>query len=371
VNFPAANIKDTPFAHVKFAFVNITPELAADWLKANRKNRKLKDRTVEAYGMDMKNGAWLTTHQGIAFDDDDNLIDGQHRLMGVVQSKTAVLMLVTRGWPAGGGKRKTMDAVDRGVQRSLPDQLHLQHDIERRDAGKVVQICNAVAAACAGMVRVHKSTTDTVLAVFAIYKPEIQWFLANPITQHGLKQATVAACMVMGRSVWADKTDDALKRLQTGENLTRENPLLHLRNWLMGAGGDEYADLVRRVTFHHLAAFVDGKAVPQICLNSELALNRVLKLHQVRVEKICAIYGQTLPAALRAAAADEVKPVKVSAKSPEAIKIGWTLNEVFTSTDLVARVDDVGGQWLLVWLNAGWIVSAGVGQFRKTEKFGK
>lgn len=370
MNFPAANIKDTPYARVKFNFVNVTPELAADWLKANRKNRKLKDRTVEAYQMDMKNGAWMTTHQGIAFDDADNLIDGQHRLVALVGAKTPVLMLVSRGWPAGGGKRKTMDAVDRGVQRSLPDQLYLQHDIERRDASKVVQICNAIAAACSGMVRVHKSTVDTVLAVFAIYKPEIQWFLQNPITQRGIKQATVSACLVMGRSVWADKTEDALNRLKTGENLSRENPILHLRNWLVGDGNNEYADLVRRVTFHHLAAFVDGKSLPQVVVNSEVALNRVLKLHKVRVEKICGLYNQPLPPALRVNG-EEAKPVNLSPTSPEAVEIGQRLSGCFTTTDLRARTDANVGQWFGVWLAKGWIEPAGVNQFRKTEKFGK
>ena len=100
VKIPAADINDTPFAGVRFAFCDVTPELAAEWLKHNRRNRKVKDTTVEAYAMDMRNGAWQTTHQGVAFDLAGNLIDGQHRLRGIVQARRPVLMVVSHGWPA-------------------------------------------------------------------------------------------------------------------------------------------------------------------------------------------------------------------------------------------------------------------------------
>lgn len=41
----------------------------------------------------------------------------------------------------------------------------------------------------------------------------------------------------------------------------------------------------------------------------------------------------------------------------------------------LAKVDGNGnqraGQWLLCWRNAGWVESSGVGQFQKTDKFGR
>lgn len=370
MKIPFADIRATPFANVRFTFCLVTPELAADWLKANLKNRRLKEKTVDAYAMDVRNGAWLTTHQGIAFDEDGNLIDGQHRLQAIVRAKRAVLILVTTGWPRVSEKRKTMDAVDRGVNRSLADQLHLQHDIAPRDAMNVVRICNGIAAASFGLSRVAKSTTDTILAVFALYKTEITWLLANPITQDGLKQSTVAACLVMARSVWADKTADALNRLQTGENLTRENPILQLRNWLMGDGKHEDNVVIGRAVFYHLAAFVDGKSTPFIIINSDVAYIRILKLHKVRVEKICAIYNQSLPEILQTVE-DKPKATAIAANSPEAVKIGESLPVIFSSTDMMARTDGNSGQWLMVWLKKKWIESAGVNQFRKLEGFGK
>ncbi len=370
MKIPSADLKKTPFEAVKFTFVKVTPELAADWLHHNRKNRRLKDAMVEGYTIDMRNGAWMTTHQGIAFDADENLIDGQHRLQAIVRAKSPVLMLVTSGWPAATDKRKTMDAVDRGAARTLADQLHVQHDVDKRDAGRVVQICNALAAISFGLSRVRKSSTDTILAVFALYKKELEWVLANPIKEHGIKQSTVIACIAMGRAVWADKTSDFLNRLMTGENLAAGNPILPLRNWLMGPGSREDNALVRQVTFHHMAAFVDGQNTPQVIVNSDKAYIRIMKLHKVRVEKICAIYAQPLPDFLRSADDKPVAVKKFGPLSTEAAKIGETLSETFSSTDLMARIDGNAGQWLAIWKNQGWIDVVAMNLYRRTAKFG-
>jgi hypothetical protein len=181
MKIPTLVIKGTPLSEVKLSFCRVTPELAAEWLNRNPKNRRVKKKTVDAYAMDMRNGAWLPTHQGIAFDATGKLLDGQHRLLAIVQSKHPVTMLVTHGWPpANGGKHKTMDAVDRGVARSLADQLHLQHGIEPKEAARVVQICNGIASAASGSSRVLKSTTDSILFVFKQYESEIKWVMANP-----------------------------------------------------------------------------------------------------------------------------------------------------------------------------------------------
>jgi hypothetical protein len=370
VKVPSAEIKGTSFEHVRFSFVHITPEMAAEWLKRNHKNRTLRQSNIDGYILDIKNGAWMTTHQGIAFDADGNLIDGQHRLTAIASARTPVLMVVSTGWTAASGKRKTMDAVDRGVARTLADQLHLQHGIDKRDAGTVVKICNAIASACFNLDRVRKSTTDTILGVFAQYQAEMKWILENPITELGIKHSHVQAALVMARAVWADKTADALARLRTGADLAQGNALLPLRNWLLGNGRREENAVIRQTVLHHLAAFVDGKNTPQLVCVSNQAYIRMAKLHRVRIVKICALYAQPLPDFL-AAPDESLKPVSaMKPLSPEAIAIGKTLSPVFSSTDLVARTDENVGNWLNVWLQAGWTDTVGTREYRKTDKFG-
>ncbi len=379
VKIPPGAIRNFP--GIKFQFVEITPELAADWLKANRRNRKLKQPTVEAYSLDMQNGAWLLTHQGIAFDIDGNLTDGQHRLMGILQSKTPCVMLVSTGWPAEVKTRKTMDAVDRGCLRSLGDQLKLQHDIH--DAGRVVQIANQIASACFGLTRVRKSTTDTVLAVVAIYRDEIKWLAENPVKTHGLKQAVVGGCVAIGRAVWPEKTAEFYRRLVTGENLASGNPILLLRNWLLGAGMHEHPAVMRLAICHHMHAFVEDRSLGSLVSQSSQSLIHILRQQKTRVEKVCAIYGQPVPELVAGRSATSVPATRPAAagngKTPiqfseEGIRLGRTLNDPFTTLDVTARLDKHQGNaglWLMLWANKGWVERVGSNAFRKTASFGK
>lgn len=371
---------------VMFMFVTVTPELAAEWLKLNRKNRKLKSTTMTAYTMDMRNGAWMLTHQGIAFDEDGNLVDGQHRLMSVLAAKRPVTMLVSAGWPTG-EKRKTMDAVDRGVARSLADQLSIQHGIT--DAKMVVTIVNGLAAPCLGNFRVFKGTTDCILGVFEIYKEEIKWLIANPVKTHGLKQQAVLATMALGRAVWPEKTAEFYQRLVTGENLDSKSPILHLRNYLMGTGSRATTFESRNPITYHLWAFVEGKAVTQLIHASDAGFVRLMELNKDRAEKVRAIYqsadNQTVcsPAAAApqvngngSAEAQEEEEIPESEMHPAkrgGIKIGSTLSKRFTSLDLTARLprNQNAGYWLMHWRNKRWIDPAGPNEFVKTETFGK
>jgi hypothetical protein len=83
--------------------VKITPEIAADWLENRNlgKNRKLSLRTAGRYAKAMSDGRWMVTHQGIAFDSDGFLIDGQHRLRAVVLAGMSVEMFVAVGFDSG------------------------------------------------------------------------------------------------------------------------------------------------------------------------------------------------------------------------------------------------------------------------------
>lgn len=77
--------------------VEVTPAKAAEWLEKNTFNRSISAATVNKYASDMMSGAWTLNHQGIAFGDDDVLVDGQHRLMAIVKSGMTIKMLVTFG----------------------------------------------------------------------------------------------------------------------------------------------------------------------------------------------------------------------------------------------------------------------------------
>lgn len=74
----------------------ITPKKAAEYLKHNTLNRPIRSRHLEILMREMTSGNWKLTHQGIAFDEAGNLLDGQHRLTAVVLTGVTIESLVTR-----------------------------------------------------------------------------------------------------------------------------------------------------------------------------------------------------------------------------------------------------------------------------------
>lgn len=99
----------------------ITPEIAKEYLKHNRKNRTVMPKTVETYARDISRGAFVTTHQGIAFDTDGELLDGQHRLLAIIVANKPATMMVPRDVP-----KEAALVTDRGVTRSIRNVVTIE-----------------------------------------------------------------------------------------------------------------------------------------------------------------------------------------------------------------------------------------------------
>lgn len=101
---------------LKTELIFVTPEMAKDWLRKNAGNRKLKRHKVAKLRADLRHGRFKTTHQGIAFNCNGDLKDGQHRLTAIAEEGIAAWMMVTTGLP-----NEAVTVIDRGAGRSLTD----------------------------------------------------------------------------------------------------------------------------------------------------------------------------------------------------------------------------------------------------------
>ncbi len=99
----------------------ITPAKAAEMLAANTINRPLSRQVVRAFADAMARGDWMVTHQGIAFDVNGVLVDGQHRLAAVIEADTPVEMTVFTDVDEG-----TFDVLDTGKRRNAADVLAIE-----------------------------------------------------------------------------------------------------------------------------------------------------------------------------------------------------------------------------------------------------
>lgn len=101
--------------------ITVTPQYAAEVLASqNDGNRPVSKARVSRYANEMRRGRWLHTHQGIAFDVNGRLLDGQHRLAAVVEAGVDVVMQVTHD-----ADPKTFGVIDTMKTRSLTDILVL------------------------------------------------------------------------------------------------------------------------------------------------------------------------------------------------------------------------------------------------------
>jgi hypothetical protein len=105
-----------PGTTISTEWIEVTPKLAAQWLKANTKNRHVRPKHLKRLEKDMLGGKFVITHQGVAICEDGTLIDGQHRLASIVETKTSQWLLVTQGLPM-----EAQQFVDNGARRAPAD----------------------------------------------------------------------------------------------------------------------------------------------------------------------------------------------------------------------------------------------------------
>lgn len=278
-------------------WMDVTPALAAQWLENNFRNRPISDDVVDAYARDMLAGQWVATHQGIAFNDKDELIDGQHRLQAILKANVTVRMMVTFGLPSeiAGKQMTTMDCVDRGRTRSVSDQLKIQHGM--KDGAFIAALCAQLATICS-CERTRRLSVGQTLEVYHAFEPSVKWMIANRPREIGVRSTGVLAAFVFARAGSGTGAKSAeitamFERLVAGEKLKPTSALGRLREFLTS---DEVR-LLTRGTDRALAELVleairlelAGKPVAKL----ELGLGGVTHfraLQKERVAKIAAFF---------------------------------------------------------------------------------
>lgn len=115
--------------------VQVTPALAGEWLTRNQHNRFPTEGRVRRYAQDMAAGLWQFTHEPIAFDENDDLLDGAQRLLSIQRSNTTQRFLVVWGAP-----RSSFPIINTGKSRSLGDALAIRGEVNSRRMGSGVNL---------------------------------------------------------------------------------------------------------------------------------------------------------------------------------------------------------------------------------------
>lgn len=99
----------------------ITPASAKKMLERNVNNRNLSQRSLNHYIRQIEEGQWVFNGDTVRFQDNGDLMDGQHRLEAIVHTGKAQKCLVVRGLD-----KDAMATIDTGKGRTLADHLKLK-----------------------------------------------------------------------------------------------------------------------------------------------------------------------------------------------------------------------------------------------------
>jgi hypothetical protein len=164
---------------ITLQLMQITPEMATAILAKDAPNRPIKKHNVNRYAKDMSNGWWKQTGESLVFDQDRQLVQGQHRLHAVIQSGMTIEFVVVCGVES-----VSQDVMDTGARRSLGDQL------ARRGEKNCTSLASAIVLTKAWMEdgRPHTNTGVSNIDL-------LQWF-----SDHGdLRRSTDVAASLARR----------------------------------------------------------------------------------------------------------------------------------------------------------------------------
>lgn len=210
---------------MKIKTILVTPKIAEKMLSSNTHNRPVYQLTVDCYARDMRLGLWKPNNQGIGFDVNGVLIDGQHRLLAIIQSGVTLEMIVVTDLPV-----ESQTTVDAGKARGVGDNLHLIGE----DNGNVrAAIVRGLFLICSGYSHLGKMSFGMISKAMDIYRKEIDAIIENKSSIRALLYTPTLSGFVFAAKCYFNEVIDFEKKYFNGENLSKGDPILALRNYML------------------------------------------------------------------------------------------------------------------------------------------
>lgn len=142
---------------------DVTPKMAERMMTRNMTNRGVAKGTVKRFAGEMGLGEWLLTHQPIGVDTNHEVIDGQHRLLALIESGHDAPFIIVFGLSP-----ETRYVVDIGRRRS---HLDIAHVTGHRVSQQVMQTAQFTAT----RFRPRPQTERQVQAFLRTHEPTFIW----------------------------------------------------------------------------------------------------------------------------------------------------------------------------------------------------
>lgn len=254
-------------------YVEVTPELAQTWLDRSGRNRPISELQVERYADMMSRGDWMVTDQGIAFDEQGRLINGQHRLNAVIKSGRAIVMLVSEGLST-----RSQLVMDQGMRRAPHEQIALREGWQVDAIHVAVAKVMIMGVGGIGHLDRRRAKGDIQLLdrYYVKHHVAIEYAVAAFRRNPSVKGVTLAPVIGPVARAYYHEAHEELVRfaevVTTGMAVHKnDGPAVVLRNWLITGrerllsarkSGDR--DNVYKKTEIALRAFLDGRQIERL-----------------------------------------------------------------------------------------------------------
>jgi hypothetical protein len=223
-------------------------ERAAEALRHNDGNRKIKNSVVRRYAQDMKMGLWTLTGEAVVFDNSGNMRNGQHRMSAAAQYATSFTTLVFRGVAPA-----TMRDMDQGTKRTAADDLGLKGEMHTTILSALIAAYMIFEATDAGYAARNSgawSVSKSAIQAYFAYDQEradklrsaAEFYDRGIVPAPYVFRTSVVFPLVYMHMLDAGISEDAAReffnQLRTGNDLRNGSPVKALRERLIQAKGD-------------------------------------------------------------------------------------------------------------------------------------
>lgn len=260
-------------------YVEVTPDLAREWLENSRRNRKLSQRRIDLYASAMQRGDWLPNDQGISFNEQGQLMNGQHRLNAVIKANLPIPMLVVSNIPD-----RSQLVMDQNLKRTPHDQVALREGWEVTPMHIAVAKCmiTSVGGPAIKQREIIRADLQLMDRYYVKHHKAVEFAVAQFNWRATIKGVTIAPVIAPVARAYYSTEPHKLARFSevvaTGmADSSGDAPAIVLRNWLLAQRDKELS--ARR-----------GKDRYVIYKRTELALkayledNSIERLGQLKLE---------------------------------------------------------------------------------------
>lgn len=220
---------------VRIELVLVTKEIAEELLGVNRENRRVQSSRVARYARDMEQGKWRFTGAPVTLSDEE-LMDGQHRLLAIVKSGISQWMVVIYG-------------IDEAAWHNYDENMvrTLNHKLARAGVVNVGSV-----AALTRMIWVYERgyafntsqttsagsgaspSTDELVEVYEMYANRIQQAVRegrrHASRLKGMPPVNYTFAYYLFRDIDCEANELFWISLVDGEGLSSTSSIYHLRN---------------------------------------------------------------------------------------------------------------------------------------------